>query len=187
MKRSKGIAAGLVAMSALLAGCGVQAAQASQYIHVQPGTDVVALKVLAGYSNALNMPLIDGVQADGHLTISVPKGSVVRMTVINKGPFPEAYGIYNASWQLAFSHAGNPYYANLGAQLNPVDGLLYGQSKTYTFTASHVGTFTLADLTMNAGVNSEAAYSPGESAPVSNMWATFRVTPSGAPSLTTTE
>lgn len=188
VKRSKGIAFGLVAMSALLAGCGVQAAQASQYIHVKPGSDVVNLKVDAGYNNGLNMPTIDGVQANGHLTISVPKGAIVRMTVTNKGPFPEAYGIYKpGSWNLAFAHAGDPWYGNLGAELNPVAGLLYGQSKTYTFTASQVGTYTLADLMNNPGTPNTTDYTPGSTAPVSNIWATFKVTSSGSPTMTTNE
>lgn len=181
MKRSRGMALGLLALSALLAGCGVQAAQASQYIHVQ-GT-VVHLRIVSGFSNSLNMPTIDGVQATDHLTISVPKGSNVQMTVLNKGPFPEAFGVYNASWKLAFAHAGDPWYSDVG--LNAVAGLTYGQSKTYTFTASHVGTYTLADLLNNSGNASPAAYAPTTNVPQSNIWATFKVTPSGAPSLTT--
>lgn len=183
MKRSKGLALGLVAGSALLAGCGVQAAQASQYIHVQ-GT-VVHLRIVSGFSNSLNMPTLDGVQADGHLTVSIPKGAEVKMTVVNKGPVPETFGIYNASWNLAFANSGDPWYT--GAGLNAVDGLLYGQSQTYTFTASHTGTYTLADMLNNPSSASDANYYPTTAVPVpvSNIWATFKVTNSGAPSLTT--
>ncbi len=185
MKRTKGIAVGLgAALSCLMAGCGVQAAQASQYIHVQ-GT-VVHLRIVSGFSNSLDISTLDGVQADGHLTISIPKGAEVKMTVVNNGPIPEAFGVYNASWNLAFSGAGDPWYSDVG--INPVAGLMPGQSATYTFMASHTGTYTLADLLNNTGTQSDADYTPQSATkvtPVSDIWATFKVTSSGTPSMTT--
>ncbi len=168
MKRSREMALGLLALSYWLAGCGVQA---SQYIHVQ-GT-IVHLRIVSGFSNKLNMPTIDGVQATDHLTISVPKSSNVQMTVLNKGPFPEGFGIYNASWDLAVAHAGDPWFTDAG--LNAVAGLTYGQSKTYTFTAAHTGTYTLADLFNNPGNALATEYAPTTNVPQSNIWATFNI------------
>lgn len=173
MKRYKGMVAGLAAMSALLAGCGIQAAQASQYLHVEPGTSNVYLKVVSGFSNNLAENTIDGVPA-GDLTITVPKGSVVHMKVTNDGPMPETFGVYHRNVQLAFNGSGDPWYSDV--MLNSVDGLLTGQSQTYTFTASRVGSYTLGDL-LNGSTNSNI--------PVSNIWETLKVVPSGRASLTT--
>ncbi len=173
MKRYQGMLAGLAAMSALLAGCGIQAAQASQYLHVEPGTSNVYLKVVSGFSNNLAENTIDGVPA-GDLTITVPKGSVVHMKVTNDGPMPETFGVYDRNVQLAFNGSGDPWYSDV--VLNAVDGLATGQSQTYTFTASRVGSYTLADL-LNGATNSNI--------PVSNIWETLKVVPSGRASLTT--
>lgn len=164
---------GIAAAPLLLAGCGVQAAEASQYLHVVPGTSNVDVKVVSGFSNRLAEPVIDGVP-EGHLIISVPVGSTVHMDVVNDGPMPETFGVYNGDYGLAFNGSGDSYS---DVSLNAVAGITPGQSQTYTFTASHVGTYTLADY-LNGTTNNN-------NLPLSNIWDTFKVVPSGAPSLIT--
>ncbi len=173
VKRTNALLLAALASSALLAGCGIQAAQASQYIHVQPNSSTVDVKLVSSFSNALAQNVVDGVPS-GHLTITVPAGSTVRLKVVNNGPMPEAFGIYRKDLQTAFKGSGDPYYSDVG--LNPVAGLIPGQSQTYTFTASHTGTYTIADY-LNGTTTSNV--------PVSNIWETFKVVRSGAPSLQT--
>ena len=170
MKRSKAVALGLAAFPLILAGCGIQEAQASQYLHVVPGTNVVDVKVVSSLNNNLAENTIDGVPA-GHLTITVPVGSQVHLQVTNQGAQPETFGIYNGT-QLAFNGSGDNYYTDVN--LNATDGLmggtaglLSGQSQTYVFTASKVGTYTLADLLNGAD--------PSSNIPVSNIWETFKI------------
>lgn len=172
VKRAKWMAIGVVALSGALAGCGIQSAQASQYLHVVPGTNVINLTVKTGYSNDLAENTVDGVPA-GDLTINVPVGSEVHMKFINDGPLPESMGIYQDITNLAFPGSGDSYE---NASLGEYPGLIPGQSQSYTFTASRVGTYTLSDLV--DGVTSD-------NIPVSNIWETFKVVSSGAPSLTT--
>lgn len=173
VKRTKSLLLAAAGSSALLAGCGIQSAQASQYIHVQPNSSNVDVKLISSFSNALVQNVVDGVPS-GHLTITVPVGSTVHLQVVNNGPMPETFGIYRHDLQRAFKGSGDPYYSDVS--LNGSAGLTPGQSQTYTFTASHTGTYTIADY-LNGTTTSNV--------PVSNIWETFKVVPSGAPSLGT--
>ncbi|NMP23508.1 hypothetical protein HIJ39_14265 [Sulfobacillus sp. DSM 109850] len=162
-----------VAVAFLVAGCGIQAAQASQYIHVQPNSSNVDIKLVSSFNNDLAENVVDGAPA-GHLTITVPVGSRVHLDVVNNGPMPETFGIYQQDLQLAFNNSGDPF--NSDVNLNAAAGLVPGQSQTYTFTASHTGTYTIADYLNGTTTNTT---------PTSNIWETFKVVPSGAPAMIT--
>ncbi|SMC02234.1 Sulfocyanin (SoxE) domain-containing protein [Sulfobacillus thermosulfidooxidans DSM 9293] len=162
--------AGLTALGMLglaLAGCGTQSINASQWMIVHPATKTVDLKIESTYSSAKQANVFDGF-TQGHLLITIPVDYHVTMNFVNNGPIPESIGIYDHH-HLAFPGAGEPY-----AQVvtSPTAGLLPGQSQSYTFTASKVGTFILGDM-----LNGDP-----DNTPTSDLWDIVKVVPSGVPS-----
>lgn len=156
------------ALAMALAGCGTQSVDASQWMVNHPGTHTVDLKVEGTYSSAQQVNTFDG-YTHGQLVITIPVGYHVNMDFINNGPIPESVGIYKND-HLAFPGAGESYRQ---VMTFPSAGLVPGQSQSYTFTASQVGTYSLADV-----LNGDP-----DNTPTSGVWDTVKVVPSGNPSM----
>jgi hypothetical protein len=156
------------ALALALAGCGTQSVDASQWMVDHPGTHTVDLKVEGIYSSAQQVNTFDG-YTNGQLVITIPVGYHVNMDFINNGPIPESVGIYKND-HLAFPGAGQSYRQ---VMTFPSAGLVPGQSQSYTFTASQVGTYSLADV-----LNGDPNHTP-----TSGVWDTVKVVPSGNPSM----
>jgi hypothetical protein len=161
-------AATLGIMAMALAGCGTQSVDASQFMVNHPGTHTLDLKVVSRYSSSQQINTFDGF-THGRLTITIPVGYHVNMNFINNGPIPESVGIYKND-HLAFAGAGESYRA---VATFPTAGLLPGQSQSYTFTASRLGTFALTDELNGGPANS----------PTSGIWDTVKVVSSGSPGM----
>ncbi|WP_053960044.1 sulfocyanin-like copper-binding protein [Sulfobacillus thermosulfidooxidans] len=165
--------AGVTALGVLalaLAGCGTQSINASQWMIVHPATKTVDLKIESTYSSAKQANVFDGF-TQGQLIITIPLGYHVNMDFINNGPIPESIGVYH-DHHLAFPGAGEPYSQ---VAISPSAGLLPGQSQSYTFTASKLGTFILGDM-----LNGDP-----DNTPTSDLWDILKVVPSGTPSMST--
>ncbi|HBQ94209.1 MAG: hypothetical protein M1294_02880 [Firmicutes bacterium] len=151
-----------------LAGCGASPIDASQFMQVHPASKTIDLKIIGEYSSSQQVNTFNG-YTNGKMVVTIPLGYHVNMSFKNQGPIPEAVGIYNHN-HLAFSHAGMPYSQ---VMISPTAGLLPGQSQTFRFTATQVGTYKLANV-LNGNPNGT---------PTSGQWDIVRVVSSGSPNL----
>ncbi len=159
-------AIGLAAIG--LAGCGTTPIDASQFMQVHSSSKTVDLKVIGEYSSSQQVNTFNGF-TNGKMVVTIPVGYHVNMNFQNKGPIPEAVGIYRHN-HLAFAHAGMSYR---NVMISPNAGLLPGQSQSFRFTANQVGTYKLANV-LNGNPNGT---------PTSGQWDIVRVVPSGKPGL----
>ncbi|OLZ12144.1 sulfocyanin-like copper-binding protein [Sulfobacillus thermosulfidooxidans] len=154
-----------------LAGCGTAPIDASQFMQVHPASKTVDLKIIGEYSSSQQVNTFDG-YTNGQLVVTIPVGYHVNMDFVNNGPIPEAIGIYKHD-HLAFPNAGMPYQQ---VMVNPSAGLLPGQSQSFSFTATQVGTYKLGNV-LNGNNNNS---------PTSGQWDIVKVVSSGSPSMSTT-
>ena len=168
-KTSAGVSASLIGVVLLLSGCGTNAASsASSWMQVNTATKTVKLTVDEGYNNTNGFLNFNG-YAYGQMTVTVPLGYRVAVTVTNDGGMPAEFGIYNANDNLVFQGSGDSVTEILG---NPGGGIFPGESETYRFVAAKPGTFMMANLIDRI---------PGKGQQDNGMWDTFRVVQGGAP------
>jgi hypothetical protein len=170
MKRALGLwlLSGVVALG--LAGCGSSSPAAplspSAILKSDPATKVVHLELAADETNSFNGFNFDG-YGGGAMRVSVPVGWTVDVTcrndsttmahscaVVDGGPLTLTGG------SIAFPGASTP---------NPVNGLGLGESASFQFVASKVGTYRIDCLVIGHEAD--------------GMWDWFDVTPSGLPSV----
>ena len=151
-----------------LAGCGTSPIDASQFMQVHSASKTIDLKVVGEYSSSQQVNTFNGF-TNGKMVVTIPVGYHVNMDFQNKGPIPEAIGIYNHH-HLAFAHAGMSYS---NVMISPSAGLLPGQSQTFRFTATQVGTYKLSNV-LNGNPNGT---------PTSGQWDIVHVVSSGNPNL----
>lgn len=151
-----------------LAGCGTAPIDAAQIMHVHSLSQTVDLKIVGQYSSSQQVNTFNG-YTNGQMVVTIPVGYHVNMKFVNNGPIPEAIGIYHHN-HLAFPHAGMSYQQ---VMISPTAGLLPGQSQSFSFTATRVGTYKLANV-LNGNTNHT---------PTSGQWDLVKVVPSGTPSV----
>ncbi len=126
----------------LLSGCGTLQTIAVPWLRVDAATKTVDLTLSAG-SNSVNGYANFNGYANGQMTIQVPLGYRVNVMFNNKGGIPFEFGVYNQFQQLAFQGAGVSVPAMLA---NAGAGVFPGQSATWHFTASKVGSYRIENL-----------------------------------------
>jgi sulfocyanin len=124
-----------------------------------PGTHTATLTLIAADTNALDGFNFNG-YGHGQMVITIPVGSTVTVIFTNKSTVPHSAVITDYSNRLsngvitpAFPGASTP---------NPVAGTPQGQTVSFTFVASTVGTYAIV-----CGV-------PGHA--VAGMWDVLKVT-----------
>jgi uncharacterized cupredoxin-like copper-binding protein len=133
----------------------------ARYLSVDAAAHAVTLTLIGGLGSAGGGLNFNGT-VDGRMVVSVPKGWRVTVDFKNEGSLNHSAAIVaNArSTKPAFPGASTP---------NPTVGQATGQSATFSFVASRVGTYRIACLV------------PGHED--AGMWAAFRVLPKGLPSI----
>ncbi len=161
---------------ALMTGCGrvVNSAPSSLMV-THPSARAADIYLNAGYNRNNLWENVNGYM-NGNLSISVPVGYRVTLHVTNDGGVPYDIGVYTQDQQLAFPGSGNSLQDYL---LNPSSGILPGSSATYSFVATRVGDYQLADLMYQFPNRRPSHLALG-------MWAQFHVTKAGRPIITTT-
>lgn len=158
----------------LVTGCSsVPAADPSGLLTSDPATMSADLYLNAGYNSANQWNNYDG-YAHGRMVVTVPVGYTIHMHLTNDGGIPYAVGVYGAGNQLAFKGAGISVEA---MDFNPSLGVLPGDSETYTFVASTLGTYRIASNLYRFPAHHPTNESLG-------MWDTMRVVASGNPNVT---
>lgn len=165
----------MVSGMTVLAGCGSQQTNlTSKFMTVDPTTQTVKINLVAGYNEANDNQNFDG-YANGQMTISVPEGYNVELDVSDNGGIPADVGVYTSSKKLAFPGAGD----SIGTLFsNAVAGLSPGQSETLKFVPDATGTYQLANYDNRFMQLGDNAYQN------MGMWAVFKVTNGGSPSIT---
>ncbi|MGC1184312.1 MAG: sulfocyanin-like copper-binding protein [Candidatus Dormiibacterota bacterium] len=131
-----------------------------QWVSYDSAAKTVTWKVEAGYQGVNHGLSFDG-EADGAMKLSVPSGWSVTVNFSNVGTTNHSAVIVTATGTTpVFPGAETP---------SPMMGTAPGQSATFTFAASQVGSYRLACLM------------PGHEA--AGMWETFTVTSGGVPSV----
>ncbi|MCY0875242.1 MAG: sulfocyanin-like copper-binding protein [Firmicutes bacterium] len=160
-------------MGAVLGGCGsIPAADPSGIMTVHSGSQTADVYLDAGYNTTNQWNNFDG-YAHGRLMVTIPVGYTVRLHVTNDGGIPYALGVYDEVGNLAFKGAGNSIQ---DLAWNPSLGILPGDSATFTFTASRVGTYRMANYLYHFPAHNPANVPLG-------MWDTLRVVSSGSPNV----
>ena len=131
-----------------------------QWVSYDSATKTVIWKAVAGYQGVNHGLSFDG-EADGAMKVSVPSGWSVTVNFSN-------VGTTNHSAVIVTSTGTTPVFSGAGTP-NPTMGTAPGQTATFTFAASQVGSYRLACLM------------PGHEA--AGMWETFTVTSGGVPSV----
>lgn len=164
---------GATLVSLVLGGCSsIPAADPSGLLSADAASQTADLYLDAGYNTANQWNNFDG-YAHGRMVVTIPVGYTVRLHVTNDGGIPYAVGVYDANDDVAFKGAGNSV-ADL--QFNPALGILPGDSVTYTFTASQVGTYRFANYLYRFPSHDPTNEPLG-------MWDTLRVVASGSPNV----
>lgn len=131
-----------------------------QWVSYDSATKTVTWKAVAGYQGVNHGLSFDG-EADGAMKVSVPSGWSVTVNFSN-------VGTTNHSAVIVTTTGTTPVFP--GAETpNPTMGTAPGQTATFTFAASQVGSYRLACLM------------PGHEA--AGMWETFTVTSGGVPTV----
>ena len=133
-----------------------------QFLHIDTRHHVAALTLVAGYDSENNGFNFDG-YGRGELLVTVPAGWRLRVTCVDRGGMRHSCAVVKGpgTVQPAFTGASVP---------DPTYGLQQGQSATFSFVASRVGSFRLACLV------------PGHEE--ARMWDVLEVTHGGRPSIT---
>ncbi|HVC39431.1 MAG TPA: sulfocyanin-like copper-binding protein [Candidatus Dormibacteraeota bacterium] len=133
-----------------------------RWVSFDAATRTLTWKAIASYQGADHGLNFDG-EAAGAMRVSVPEGWSVTVEFSNMGPLSHSAVVVTATGATpAFPGAGTP---------NPTVGTPPGQTATYTFTASQVGSYRLACLV------------PGHEA--AGMWAGLTVVTGGLPTVQT--
>jgi FtsP/CotA-like multicopper oxidase with cupredoxin domain len=146
------IALAATALVALLAGCGgsssPHAARApapraprpdpAQFLRVDSAHRAVRLTLIAGDGVSNNGFNFDG-YGRGELLVSVPRGWRVTVRCTNHASSPNSCAVVSGP------QASRPAFAG-AATPHPVAGLQSGQSATFSFVASRVGSYRVASV-----------------------------------------
>jgi len=128
--RSVGSVAMIALLSAAFAGAQTGGAAAT-----------AAFSIVAGQGPANGGLNFNGVDK-GRLTITVPVGAVVKLTLINKGDLPHSLQIILFTTALPATAVKQPAFP--GAQTpNPMAGIMKGQTAAVQFTANKPGKYLL--------------------------------------------
>lgn len=166
----------VLATGLLMTGCGrVVNSSPSSLMVANPGARTADLYLIAGYNRNNLWENLNG-YANGNLRVNIPLGYKVTLHVTNDGGVPYDVGVYAADQTPAFIGSGNSMQDYL---LNPTAGIMPGTSATYSFVATRVGDYQLADLLYQFPNRNKSHLPVG-------MWARFHVMEAGAPSVTTT-
>ena len=132
-----------------------------QYLKTDMSSRAVIVTLIAGYPATDYQFNYDGYR-NGALTLTVPAGWQVTVQCANHSTVPQSCAV------VANGSATSPMQDGWSTP-NPEQGLAPGQSASFTFTPTALGTFRIASLVRG----SEA----------SGMWMGLRVVGAGAPSL----
>ncbi len=153
-------------------GCShIPAAAPVNILEANPATKTAQLFITAGYNSNNLWSNFDG-YANGRLVVTIPVGYHVVLHFTNDGGIPYDLGVYTADNRVAFPGAG---HSEQWLDMNPMAGVLPGDSQTYTFTASTAGTYRIASLLYRFPAHRPTHVALG-------MWDTLRVVKGGAPS-----
>ncbi|PWI57820.1 sulfocyanin-like copper-binding protein [Sulfoacidibacillus thermotolerans] len=173
----------MISRSLLLVGTGLlslvatacsytPAADPASVLSANSVTRTVDLYLTAGYNSNNMWNNYDG-YAHGKMIVTVPLGYRVRLHFTNDGGIPYSVGIYDANQRVAFKGAGNSI---ADYDFNPTLGIVPGDSATYSFTASQIGTFYIANYLYRFPSHQPTNVALG-------MWDTLRIVPSGNPNV----
>ena len=132
-----------------------------QFLRVHAARRAVELTLIAGDGHSNNGFNFDG-YGRGELLVSVPRGWRVTVHYKNAGSFRSSCAVVTgpSAARPAFAGASTP---------NPVVGYRNGETSTFSFAATRVGTYRLASLV------------PGQEP--ARMWDVLEVTRGGRPSI----
>ncbi len=137
--------------------CTTRSAATDQYMKADSSTKTVSVVLdITGFS-------YDGF-SNGQMTVCVPQGWTVTMTCTNKSHVPHSCAVVENS------SATSPAFPGASTK-NPVSGLQFGDSESFTFTPDRTGQFRIVCLV------------PGHED--AGMWDYFSVTSTGDPLIVT--
>jgi sulfocyanin len=162
----------VVIAGATLAGCGSSAATKplpnSQILRYDPTDTTVHLQLLASETDTFNGFNFDG-YADGEMRIDIPVGWTVDVTCENESTalthscaIVTANSLSPEGGTIAFPGATTP---------NPVNGLKYHETASFSFLATKAGTYRIDCMVIGHEVD--------------GMWDWLTITSRGRPSITT--
>lgn len=134
----------------------------SHYIHLQAAQRSVVITLVAGYPAGDYQFNYDG-YAGGVLVVTVPTGWHATVQCENRGTVPNSCAVVSGRDDTSPLHGG-------WSTPDPTRGLDPGQTASFDFTPSGVGSYRIASL-----VDGHEA---------SGMWADLEVPSHGSPSLT---